>query len=109
MFHVFEHLPDPIDILSQLKTKMRSSGRVIIEVPHANDFLLNVAENLAFKEFTLWSQHLILHTRFSLKIILEYCGFKNIVIEGVQRYPLSNHLQWLAKGVAGGIGQNSQY
>ena len=87
LFHVFEHLPDPIDILSQLKTKMRSSGRVIIEVPHANDFLLNVAENLAFKEFTLWSQHLILHTRFSLKVILEYCGFKNIVIEGFSGIP----------------------
>ena len=102
LFHVLEHLPDPIASLLQIKSKIRSGGKIVIEVPHANDFLLNVAENTAFKEFTLWSQHLILNTRGSLKVFLEYCGFKDVVIEGVQRYPLSNHLQWLSKGVAGG-------
>ena len=27
---------------------------------------------------------------------------RDIQIEGVQRYPLSNHVNWLAKGKAGG-------
>ena len=34
--------------------------------------------------------------------MLEYVGMDNISIIGSQRYPLSNHLNWLAKGKAGG-------
>jgi len=75
---------------------------LVIEVPHANDFLLSTLNNDEFKQFTLWSQHLILHTKESLCRILRYAGFEDIRIEGVQRYPLSNHLNWLANGKAGG-------
>lgn len=101
-FHVIEHLPNPIDILQLLMRKVASGGYVLIEVPHANDFLLNVVACDEFKQFTLWSQHLILHTRESLRKMLEFVGLKEIQIEGVQRYPLSNHLHWLAEGKAGG-------
>ena len=34
--------------------------------------------------------------------MLEFVGLTNVLIEGVQRYPLSNHLDWLANGKAGG-------
>ena len=85
-----------------MKKKIGNGGSIIIEVPHANDFLLNVLKSEAFKEHTLWSQHLILHTRTSLHRFLDYVGFKNIVIRGIQRYPLSNHLWWLTKGQPGG-------
>ena len=50
-----------------------------------------------FIEFTLWSQHLILHTEQSLRRFLEYVGFQNILIKGIQRYPISNHLQWISQ------------
>jgi len=75
---------------------------LIVEVPHANDFLISFLNLQAFKEFTFWSEHLILHTRQSLEIFLREAGFKNIRIQGFQRYPLANHLHWLAKGKAGG-------
>ena len=102
MFHVLEHLPNPIDSLLELIKKVEAGGHIIIEVPHANDFLLSNLACEEFKQFTLWSQHLILHTRESLRKTLEYVGLRDIQIEGVQRYPLSNHLNWLAKGKAGG-------
>ena len=101
-FHVLEHLPDPVEVLSKIKKKLTSGGRLIVEVPHANDFLLSTIQNESFKQFTLWSQHLILHTRESLRRILTYGGFQNIEIQGVQRYPLSNHLNWLANGKPAG-------
>ena len=101
-FHVIEHLPNPLEILSELKRKVVSGGQVLIEVPHANDFLLSVVGCDEFKQFTLWSQHLVLHTRESLRKTLEFVGLEDIHIEGVQRYPLSNHLNWLANGKGGG-------
>lgn len=101
-FHVIEHLPNPLETLGLLKQKIVSGGYVLIEVPHANDFLLNAIACDAFKQFTLWSQHLVLHTRDSLRKTLEYVGFTDVIIEGVQRYPLSNHLNWLTNGKAGG-------
>jgi len=56
----------------------------------------------SFKNFTLWSQHLILHTRQSLQVMLIDAGFNNILIEGVQRYGFDNHLNWLRYGQSGG-------
>ena len=101
-FHVIEHLPNPLDTLSELITKIVSGGQILIEVPHANDFLLSTVCCDDFKQFTLWSQHMVLHTRETLRKTLEYVGLQDIQIEGVQRYPLSNHLNWLANGKPGG-------
>ena len=101
-FHVLEHLPDPLSTLRDLQELLTDTGTIVVEVPHASDFLLSSLQNQAFKNFTLWSQHLILHTRESLKRMLAAAGFGDIVIEGVQRYPLSNHLGWLANGKPGG-------
>lgn len=101
-FHVLEHLPNPLETLEELKTKVVSGGQILIEVPHAKDFLLSAVDCDEFKQFTLWSQHLVLHTRESLKKTLEYVGLRDIQIEGVQRYPLSNHLHWLANRMPGG-------
>ena len=101
-FHVLEHLPDPISMLVDMKKKLVEGGTVLFEVPHAGDFLLSHIISEEFKNFTLWSQHLILHTRESLRRMLMHVGFKEIEIVGVQRYPLSNHLNWLSNGLPGG-------
>jgi len=95
LFHVFEHIPSPIDFLSQLKNKLKPGGKVVIEVPHANDFLFSFLDSKEFKDVAFWSEHLILHTMDSLRIFLETAGFKNIIVKGIQRYPLANHLHWL--------------
>ncbi len=101
-FHVLEHLPNPLDDLKVVRSKLKKKGKIIIEVPHARDFLITFLENEAFKAHTFWSEHLILHTKESLRILLRAAGFSHIVIEGFQRYPLANHLHWLSKGKPGG-------
>lgn len=102
LFHVYEHLINPIEIGSKIREKLKIGGKIIVEVPHAKDFLIDFLNLETFKAFTFWSEHLILHTRTSLEIFLQESGFKNIVIKGFQRYPLANHLYWLSKGKPGG-------
>jgi SAM-dependent methyltransferase len=102
LFHVFEHLSDPLDVLQLVARKLRPGGRLVIEVPHARDFLMSFLDLDAFKRFTLWSEHLILHTRQSLEVFVRAAGFEHVSIEGFQRYPLANHLYWLARGQPGG-------
>lgn len=103
MFHVLEHLANPLDVLSEIRELTKASGgNLVVEVPHANDFLLSKMELEAFREFTLWSQHLILHTRESLRRLLSAAGFTEILIRGVQRYSLANHFTWLRDGRPGG-------
>ncbi|VVT26518.1 putative S-adenosylmethionine-dependent methyltransferase/MSMEI_2290 [Rhizobium sp. EC-SD404] len=101
-FHVLEHLPDPLAILDRMFAKLKPGGQLIAEVPHASEFLLNQLDCHAYRRFTLWSQHLVLHTRHSLARLIGHAGFTEIIVEGVQRYPVSNHLQWLSKGKPGG-------
>jgi len=102
LFHVFEHLTDPLGTLEAIKTKMARGAQIVIEVPHARDFLISFLDLEEFKAFTFWSEHLILHTRASLSAFLEKAGFSNVSIKGYQRYPLANHLHWLAKRKPGG-------
>ena len=102
MFHVLEHIPYQVETLKVLKSKLKKRGKIIIEVPHANDFLILQDELKEFKNFTFWSEHLILHTHNSLKKILSKAGFKNIKIQYYQRYNFSNHLGWFLKKQPGG-------
>jgi len=101
-FHTLEHLNDPIEVLKSFKKILKPQGHIVIEVPHAKDFLLSTLSNKDFKNFTLWSQHLILHTRTSLEKFLKVSNFNNFIIQGKQRYKLSNHLNWIVSGEAGG-------
>jgi len=102
LFHVFEHLINPIEILIQLKSKLKKNGILIIEVPHANDLLLSKLRLKSFINFTLWSEHLILHTKRSLKCFLEKAGFKKNKIFFYQRYNLNNNIGWILHDKAGG-------
>ena len=101
-FHVVEHLDDPLATLKQMKQHLKEGGKCIVEVPHAKDFLLEHLDSNAFRDFTLWSQHLILHTEETLIWLLEQAGFKILKLEYIQRYPLSNHLYWLRHEKPGG-------
>jgi len=100
--HVFEHLNDPVNILIELKKYLKSDGIIIIEVPHARDLLLETFNLESFKDFIFWSEHLILHTRESLKSFGRSSGLQVKKIEGFQRYPVSNHFNWLLNGQPSG-------
>ena len=102
MFHSFEHMNEPLNMLRQIKGRLKPGGHLIIEVPHARDILLETFNLESFKNFTLWSEHLILHTRKSLEKFALESGLQTNKIVGYQRYPLSNHFNWLLNGEPSG-------
>lgn len=101
-FHVIEHLPDPRAVLLQLSRMLGPSGRLVVEVPNANDALLTLYECAEFQRFTYWSQHLYLFNAATMQRLAIQAGLRVTAIRQVQRYPLSNHLHWLGKGKPGG-------
>jgi SAM-dependent methyltransferase len=104
LFHVLEHIADPLPFVREILRIGAPGGRLVIEVPNADDALLTLYENKAFSEFTYWSPHLFLYNPATLALLLEKAGFarNKITISQYQRYPLSNHLMWLAQGRPGG-------
>lgn len=102
LFHVLEHIPNHLEELKFIKGLLKTNGILIIEVPHARDLLILNKELEIFKNFTFWSEHLILHTKKSLKKFLSFSGFKKIRVNNFQRYNLDNHIKWFLNGKPGG-------
>ena len=102
MFHVLEHIPNQIEFLKILYSKMKPGGIIVIEVPHANDFLIKEINLPEFRDFTFWNEHLILHTRKSLSTLIESCGFIDLSLSNIQRYGFQNHFGWLYDKKPGG-------
>ena len=102
MFHVLEHLKDPVAALQELLTYLKDNGEIIIEVPNSDDALLSIYKCSKFANFTHWRCHLYSFNEKSLKIMLKKAGIKINYIKPVQRYGLANHLYWLIKGDKGG-------
>jgi cyclopropane fatty-acyl-phospholipid synthase-like methyltransferase len=101
-FHVVEHLPDPRAVLRQLAGLLTENGTIMVEVPSADDALLTLYQSQAFSEFTYWSQHLFLFNNRTMPTLVEQAGLRLMWLKQVQRYPLSNHLYWLARNAPGG-------
>ena len=102
MFHVLEHIPDPKSILGELSEILADDGQIVVEVPNADDALLSLYNNKPFSHFTYWSCHLFLFTAKTLQLLFDQMNLKVNYIKQIQRYPLSNHLNWLANGKPGG-------
>jgi len=102
LFHVLEHLPHALEMLQRLRARLSPGGRLIVEVPHARDFLIQSVEIPEFRDFTFWSEHLVLHTRETLSALLSGAGFGEVRVWSMQRYGYTNHLHWFLARKPGG-------
>mgnify|MGYP001454862661 CR=1 FL=1 len=101
-FHVVEHLQSPKKVLKELSLLLKDCGEIIVEVPNSEDALITLYNNNAFQNFTYWSQHIFLFNANTITELVKKSGLKPCWVKHVQRYPLSNHLYWLANGKPGG-------
>lgn len=101
-FMVLEHLVDPFYYLQQIKNVLTDDGIFVCSTPNADDVMLSYYQIDEFADFTYWSEHVYLYSEKTLCSLLQKAGFNSVRCEQVQRYPLSNHLYWLRKGLPGG-------
>jgi SAM-dependent methyltransferase len=106
LFHVFEHLVDPLPMLADIGRLLGSNGTLVIEVPCLLDPLLSVFGSTTYENFYFQRQHPFVYTGASLGRVLEAAGFAVVETLAYQRYGLENHLHWLQVGAPGG---NAKY
>jgi SAM-dependent methyltransferase len=74
LHHSFEHMPNPIDVMSHLSEQMRDDGILLIRIP--------VAQSYAWRKYkTNWVQldaprHFFLYSVAGMRILAEKTGFK---------------------------------
>ena len=103
MFHVLEHIADPIKFLTELKKLLKPNGKIYIEVPNVDDILVKTYQSQSFKNFYYKKAHIYNFNETGLKYIFDQSDF-NYNITFIQRYDISNHLYWLANQKPGGNG-----
>lgn len=96
MFHVLEHVANPIDMCRNLKTYLKKSGKLIIEIPNANDHMLK--KSTEYKKFYWQRAHVSYFSVKSVKSVLRTAGYSKIKVIGVQRYSFENAINWLKNG-----------
>jgi SAM-dependent methyltransferase len=77
LFHVLEHLGDPMTTLHNLSDSLRDGGLLWIEVPDAAELKGDVIE---FQHF-ISCQHLYEFSQTTLKALLERAGFEEVLHE----------------------------
>ena len=102
MFHVLEHLKNPVEELKKLKPYLKENAKVIIEVPNSKDALISLYNCKSFKDFVFWSCHLFVYNEKSLRQIVQKAGYKINTVKYIQRYNFLNHLYWIFQNKPGG-------
>ncbi len=103
-FFVFEHIRDPYTFLRETVALLKPGGRLIAEIPCANDPLTSLYSIPAFEKFYWSIAHHYYYTPKSLAYVLDQLGYSYRLLPE-QRYDLSNHIVWMTEGRPGGQGR----
>jgi 2-polyprenyl-3-methyl-5-hydroxy-6-metoxy-1,4-benzoquinol methylase len=96
MFHVLEHIRNPVTFLNNVKMCLKPAGIIIIEVPNYFDCIKQLSP--AYNNAVYFRAHLSYFTPAVLTALLEKTGFSDITIKGVQRYSIENAIRWIRTG-----------
>ncbi|MGA7608759.1 MAG: class I SAM-dependent methyltransferase [Xanthobacteraceae bacterium] len=103
-YYVMEHLADPVAFLRSQLGLLKPGGRIVLEVPNANDALTVLYEIPAYARFIWVVSHRWYFTEKSLAATIAKAGGRGEVRLD-QRYDLSNHIVWARDGRPGGMGR----
>jgi SAM-dependent methyltransferase len=78
VWHVLEHLPDPVAALHEIRNRLRPAGRLVVAVPNINSWQARLA-GPAWHHLNV-PRHLYHFDPQSLQLVLNHAGFQ---VEGV--------------------------
>jgi len=96
LFHVLEHMADPIKFLKNIFKSLSAKGIFICEVPNVDEKLLNVCSD--YNDFYWIRAHLNYFNQQGLRFCFDRAGYKKVDIIYQQRYGLINLCNWLVAG-----------
>ncbi|MCI9337708.1 MAG: class I SAM-dependent methyltransferase [Lachnospiraceae bacterium] len=96
MFHLLEHITQPIELLKKVKKMLNEKGHLVIEVPNVANKMMEASE--AYNDFFYIRDHVAYYTPDILKKLLLELGFRIVVCCGNQVYGLTNHMNWIING-----------
>jgi len=97
MFHVLEHITDPIGFLKSSVSFLKNRGNIIIEVPNFNAYMKKYSQG--FNAFSYPRGHVSYFTPETLSYTLKAAGFKDIKVFGKQVYSVENAIHWARNNV----------
>ncbi|MFH2058490.1 MAG: class I SAM-dependent methyltransferase [Pseudomonadota bacterium] len=98
MFHVLEHIPEPISFIKKTYEMLNDGGMLILEVPNINDPLISVFDVAPYKNFYFMKPHLFYYGEASIEYLLNKIGFGSMEFRSFQHYGLMNHFCWSLTG-----------
>lgn len=93
LIFVLEHIAEPVEFLRHLKKFLKPDGKFVILVPNVQDALVNFYDIPPFERFYYCIEHLFYYSPKTIGDLLAKAGLSG-KIEGVQEYPITNHLNW---------------
>lgn len=86
MFHVLEHLRDPLEDLRQLYEALPPGGKIILETPNLESYAIRKAE---YRHELIYPEHLFYFNERNLKELARKSGFK-VVKSGKRDFDQNN-------------------
>jgi SAM-dependent methyltransferase len=91
----FNHLPNQLEILNSVRTKLNKNGKIFMILINASDLIFQKNINQDYQDFRISKEFLVLHSSKSIEAFLKKAKFKNIKIFHKQRYEIDNLFKWL--------------
>lgn len=91
LFHVLEHIIDPVNFLKNISNLLKPKGKLIVEVPNFDDNQIKMNE--AYKDWSLQRAHIHYFVPTILKDVFTKAGLR-VKVTGIQRYSIENMFSW---------------
>lgn len=96
LFHVIEHLIEPVKFCQSVYGILEDDGVFILELPNAEELMVDAC--LAYRKWYWKRAHLSYFNSQDISSILNQAGFSKVDVHFVQRYGIDNLFNWLTTG-----------
>ena len=102
-FAVLEHIENPLQLLKEIYSLLKTNGVLLVSTPNADDWLLEFLPGI-YDRFFYRYVHSWYFNRESMQFLSQSAGFKETQIHFKQRFDISNALHWARDNSPTGTG-----